>query len=226
MSKSRVITFMALSSIIAFAMFSAGSNNPSDEGRYEHWIKSLVKHYPVPLGKNETVFDWWPLSNNIEYKYRITHSRWDFGTKWVNKHFTLRLVQDQGCKNEYRFHVEGFDEFPYKGLVLRENRIFIVSKYAEQPFIIFPLFENMLFADYRYEYEFLKKAVLNSSDELFYAPVSTDFWRVTDVVGNIYFLRQASPRGASYKFEKDVGIIEWRIPGGYTIELINPEPSS
>ena len=220
MSKSKVITLIVLSSIIAFALLSSGSHNPSVGGRYEHWIKTLVKRYPVSLGESETVFDWWPLRNNIEYKYKITRSRWDFGKKWVNKQFTLRFIQDEENKDEFHFHIEGFDEFPYKGLFIWENRIFILSEHAEQPLIIFPLFKDMLFANEKYEYEFLKKAVLNSSEKLFYAPVSTEFWTVTEVVGNIYFLRQAYPRGASYKFEKNVGIIEWRIPGGYTIELI------
>ena len=215
-----------LFSISALALLLSGAHTPSVEGRYEHWIKTLVKRYPISLDKNQNVFDWWPLRNNTEYTYKITHSRWDFGDKWVDKKFTLRLIQDEQNENEFHFHIEGFDEFPYKGLLIRENRIFILSEHVEQPLIIFPLFKDMLFANEKYEYEFLKKAVLNSSEKLFYAPVSTEFWTVTEIVGNIYFLRQAYPRGASYKFEKNVGIIEWRIPGGYTIELIRPEPSS
>jgi len=231
MSKFKIITLIVLSSIITFALLSSGSHNPSVGGRYEHWIKSLVKRYPIPLGKDETVFDWWPLRNNIEYKYKIAHSKWDFGKKWVNKQFTLRLIQDEE-ENEFHFHIEGFHEFPYDGLFIWENRIFILSEHVEQPLIIFPLFKDMPFADEKYEYEFLKKAVLNSSEKLFYGPVSTEFWTVTEIEGNTYFLRQAYPRGSSYKFEKNVGIIEWHIPGGYTIELIEPirpvfsEPSS
>ncbi len=220
------------SSLIALSLFSSCSYNPSAGGRYENWVKTLVARYPVPLGKDETVFDWWPLRNNIEYKYKIAHSRWDFGKKWVNTQFTLRLIQDEEDENEFHFRIEDFNEFPYKGLVIRENRILILSEYAEQPLIIFPLFKDMLFADEKYEYEFLKKAVLNSSEKLFYGPVSTEFWTVTEIEGNTHFLRQAYPRGSTYKFEKNVGIIEWYIPGGYTIELIEPtrplfsEPSS
>jgi len=220
--KSKIVLF----SIFALAPFLSGAHNTSAGSRYERWIKTLVERYPIPLDKNETVFDWWPLKGNLECKYKITNSRWKFGEKWVDKQFTLRLIQDEQNENEFHFHIEGFDEFPYKGLLIRENRIFILSEHAEQPLIIFPLFKDMLFANEKYEYEFLKKAVLNSSEKLFYAPVSTEFWTVTKIVGNIYFLRQAYPRGASYKFEKNVGIIEWRIPGGYTIELIRPEPSS
>lgn len=225
MSKSKIITLIVLSSIIVLALFSLGSHNPSVGGRYEHWIKTLAQRYPIPLGKSETVFDWWSLKDNLEYKYKITSSRWKFGEKWVNKQFTLRLIQDEQDEKEFHFHIKGFDEFPYKGLFIWENRIFILSEHAEQPLIIFPLFKDMLFADEKYEYEFLKKAVLNSSEKLFYAPVSTEFWTVSEVVGNIYLLQQAYPRGSSYKFEKNVGIIEWHIPGGYTIELIRSERS-
>jgi len=221
-SNSKIVLF----SISALALLLSGAHNPSVGGRYERWIKAFVERYPIPLDKNETVFDWWPLKGNLEYKYKITKSRWKFGEKWVDKQFTLRLIQDEQNENDFHFHIGGFDEFPYKGLLIRENRIFILSEHVEQPLIIFPLFKDMLFANEKYEYEFLKKAVLNSSEKLFYAPVSTEFWTVTEIVGNIYFLRQAYPRGASYKFEKNVGIIEWRIPGGYTIELIRPEPSS
>lgn len=220
--KSKIVLF----SIFALALFLSGAHNTSVGGRYERWIKTFVERYPTPLDKNETVFDWWPLKGNLECKYKITNSRWKFGEKWVDKQFTLRLIQDEQNENEFHFHIEGFDEFPYKGLLIRENKIFILSEHAEQPLIIFPLFKDMLFANEKYEYEFLKKAVLNSSEKLFYAPVSTEFWTVTEIVGNIYFLRQAYPRGTSYKFEKNLGIIEWRIPGGYTIELVRPEPSS
>lgn len=227
MSKSKIINSILLLSIIVLVLFSLGSHDTSVGSRYEHWVKTLVKRYPAPLGENETVFDWWPLKNNLEYKYKITKSRWDFGEKWVNKEFTLRLIQDEENENKFHFHIEGFDEFPYKALVIRQNRIFLLGEYVvEQPHIVFPLFKGMLFADQKYEYEFLKKAVLNSSEAEFYAPVATDFWQVTKVAGNKYHLEQVCPRGLRYTFEKNLGIIEWFIPGGYTIELVSSESSS
>ena len=82
-----------------------------------------------------------------------------------------------------------------------------------------------LFADERYEHEFLKQTILNSSEKSFYAPVCTEFWAVTKIVENIYHIEEVCPRGLRYTLEKNMGIVEWLIPGGYTIELIRSERS-
>lgn len=223
MTKSRTILFVVFFLFILSLVIALTSNRTSGEGRYQAWVKTTIERYPIPLGKNKTVFDWWPLKDNLEYKYKIRDSRWEFGKKWVGAEFTLRIIKDEENESKFYFHIEGFDEFPYTALVIRENRIFILSKYAERPFIVFPLFKHMLFADERYEHEFLKKTILNTSEKSFYAPVWTEFWRVTKSVENIYHIEEVCPRGLRYKFEKNVGIIEWLIPGGYTIELIRSE---
>jgi len=217
-----------IKTIILMLLFVLSSHLSFAESKYENWIKDFTKRYPIPLGKNETVFDWWPLRNNLEYKYKIAYSKWDFGKKWVNKEFTLKLIQDKVNKNKFKFNITGFDEFPYKGLVIRENRIFIITgsdstrNPSEAPFIIFPLFKDMFFANEKYEYDFLKKVILISSEKMIYAPVWTEFWTVTKIVGNKYFLSQACPRGLHYTFEKNLGIVEWFVPGGYLIKLIGP----
>ncbi len=225
MAKSRTILCVVFFLLIISLIIAVRANRSYPEGKYQAWVKSIVERYPVPLGKNETVFDWWPLKDNLEYKYEITYSRWEFGEEWVNKEFVLRLTRDEENENRFHFHIEGFDRFPYKELVIRENRIFILSDSTEESLIVFPLFKDMFFADDKYELEFLKRTILESSEKSFYGPVCTDFWTVSEIVGNTYLLEQAYPRGLSYKFEKNVGIIEWLIPGGYTIELIRSERS-
>jgi len=83
------------------------------------------------------------------------------------------------------------------------------------------LFKDILFADVDYEHEFLNKMVLNSSDSSFYAPVRSRFVTVSSVEGNRYHLEGAYPRDHfPYTFEKGIGIVEWRLPGGLTIEMM------
>jgi hypothetical protein len=196
------------------------------EYKYIGWLKALVNRYPVPLSEDEGVLDWWPLRNDLKYRYKIANSRWHFGKKWINREFTLTLIQDKEDEKQFHLHVEGFDEFPYKGLVIRGQRVFVLSDYGEEPLIVFPLFEHMFFADEEYELGFLKTAILEASEKHFHGPVCTHFWTVSEVSGDVYFIEQATTRGQNYRFVKNVGIVKWHIPGGYTIELINAEPAA
>lgn len=211
--------------LLMISIVSCSEETPR-EYRYIDWLVELINRYPVPLSEGEGVLDWWPLRNDLKYRYKITNSRWYFGKKWINEEFTLTLIQDKEDEKKFHLHVEGFDEFPYKGLVVRGQRVFILSEYAEEPLIAFPLFKNMFFADEKYELEFLKGAVLEASEKRFHGPVCTNFWTVSEVIGGVYFLEQATNRGQSYKFERNVGIIWWHISGGYTIELVSAELAS
>jgi hypothetical protein len=197
----------------------------TNPGNYERWMKSLVERYPVALGRDEKVFDWWPLENGLEYKCKITGSVSDSGQKWINKEFTMKLVKEKEHENSFHFEVEGFSEFPYEGLLVRANRVFVVKAGAQSPLVVFPLFENMVFSTEAYEHEFLKRSVLATSEQSFFAPVWTGFYRVKQVVPDTYSIEQLQPKeGLSYKFQKGVGIVEWFVPGGYTIELSNSRP--
>lgn len=233
MNVSKKGLFLLFVNILLLFLISCNiQNNSSDkaektqyQSRYERWVKSTVKNYPKPLEKGDSVFNWWPLTSNPTYKYRIVKSRWSFGDKWVGAEFSLKIKQDTNNKNNFLFDVQEFDEFPYKGLIIKDNRIFIVSN-IEQPLIAFPLFDSLWFADEKYEFQFLKETVLNTSEESFYAPVSTSFWNVKELGDEKYRIHQVTLRGLYYIFQKNFGIIEWYIPGGYVIKLVSADKES
>jgi hypothetical protein len=215
--KRNVLIISAILSCLSLALSPA-------ELSYEQFLKRFVERLPKPLEKGETIADWWPFKDGEEYFYRISDARWDWNKKWVGTQFMIRFVQDPRNKAYFQFEIQGYDHFPFKGLQIDKNRIFLLDKNQVPnriPLLVFPLFKDMLFADVNYEYEFLKKMVLNSSDSSFYAPVRSRFVTVNRVEGNRYYLGGAYPRDHfPYIFEKGIGIVKWTLPGGLTIEMI------
>ena len=207
--------------ILAISFCFSLASSPA-ELSYEQFLKGFVERLPKPLEENETITGWWPIQDGKEYSYRISDARWDWDKKWIGTQFTVKLVQDRKDKASFQFKIQGYDHFPFSGLHVEKNRVFLLDKREEPrriPFLAFPLFKNMLFADANYEYEFLKKMILRSSSSSFYAPIRTNFVTVNKVEGNRYYLGGAYPRDHfPYVFEKGVGIVKW-IFGGLTIEM-------
>jgi len=208
----------------------APAEEMTTEGRYEDWVKGIVRSLPRPLPDGETVFDWWPLDSKAPLKYRIVHSRWDDKADQVGTEFSIEIVPASGTSDWFQFKVDGFEDFPYEGVAVDENRVNLVTRFngagvksttRETPLLAFPLFEGILIGTREYECEFLKETVLHTTEERFYAPVCTDFWTVSEVLGKAYKLSQISPRGLHLEFVRGTGITRWQIPGGLTIELVD-----
>jgi len=210
--------------IVSSILFFVGTTSSSAQGNYEQFLKNFVERLPRPLEETETITDWWPFKDGEEYSYRIADAQWDWDKKWIGTQFTIKFIQDSENKALFRFIIQGYDDFPFVALQVDKNRIFLLD--ANQtpnqiPFLAFPLFKDMLFADVDCEYEFLQKMILESSDSNFYAPVRSRFVTVDEVAGNRYHLSGLYPRDHfPYTFEKGTGIINWTLPGGLTIEMI------
>ena len=210
--------------IISSMLLCLSLTSSSEQLNYEQFLKGFVERLPKPLGTSETIADWWPFKDGAEYSYRITDAQWDEDKKWVGTQFTIKFIQYPENKALFQFEVHGYDDFPFSGLQVDKNRVFLLDRNQapnQIPFLVFPLFKDMLFADINYEHEFLQEMVLNSCDSNFYAPVRSRFVTVSKEEGNLYHLAGAFPRDHfPYTFEKGTGIIIWTLPGGLTIEMV------
>ena len=210
--------------VIFSILFFVSSTLSFAQTNYEQFLKNFVERLPKPLEETETIADWWPFKDDEAYAYRIADAQGDGDKKWIGTQFTIKLIQDSENKALFQFEIQGYDDFPFTGLHVDKNRIFLLDTNQTPnriPFLAFPLFKDMLFADVDYEYEFLQKMILESSDSSIYAPVRSRFVTVDEVEGNRYHLSGAYPRDHfPYTFEKGTGIINWTLPGGLTIEMI------
>ncbi len=191
-------------------------------GEKQRWIESLRQRMPNTFYDEKIINDWWPLDKYTKYTYKITGSTWEKGNKWIDKEFSLKIVPDQNDKNKFNFKVDGFDEFPYKGLVIENNRIFAINENGKEKnsFILFPLHKDMFFSNEENEHQFLTDAINNSTDESLYGPVMGDMWHILRVEGERYYATKSMHRPLSYTFEINTGLIKWHIPGGYELTLI------
>jgi hypothetical protein len=189
----------------------------------QKWIDSLKERLPKPLSNGETVFDWWPLADNMVYTYKISYSLWEEGKKWVGTEFDLKILSDKENKNKFNFEVQGFEKFPYQGLVIESNRVFLLQdskKEPKEPLLVFPLFAGMLFINEKDEQEYLNDVIRNTTDDSFYGPNPYRFWSVGLVEGNRYNAIQVIHRPLYYTFEKHIGLTKWYVPDGYELTLV------
>lgn len=189
-------------------------------------LQEFVQRFPRSSEEDENFYDWWPLHQESEYWYRVSESRGDFGSQWIGIEFLLRIHQQD--ETRYHFDVQGFDKFPYIGLKIRNNRVSVLTQFEEhiieEPLLVFPLRENLVYADEQYEYKFLKTQILETTDKLLYAPVRNHFWCVEAVNEPIFELRRCEG-GKRMIFQKGIGIIQWPLPGGYLVRHIPSVPS-
>jgi hypothetical protein len=176
-------------------------------------MKYYTDRFPKTFKIGEKLENWWPIKDGLEYRCKVISSRWDFGKKYVNTEFKLRLVKQS--ETEYDLKIEGFTEFPYKKLGIDGQRILVDNC----PLLVFPLFPEMLYASEKYEKEFLVDVEKYSKDGSIYAPIQAEFWQVGENPDNTYAIRQVAPRGLYMEFKKGFGITKMTVPGGYEIEL-------
>jgi len=184
---------------------------------YEKWVKSMEASFPRPLPAGETVNDWWPLADGTKYVYAREKGGDQPETSENEDRFTLTVHRENKEPDLVRFTVDGMDDFPYSGLRIEGNRLSLPGKYDPdrlEPFLVFPLFDGLLYADEKIEYEFLRNTITQTSDNGFYAPVETSLLRAEDMGGGRYRIRRIGARGAVIGvFEKGRGMVEWRLEG-------------
>jgi hypothetical protein len=214
--------------IYIFCLSTAYSADLSDKQLLE-WIRDWEEKMPKNLQKDDTIKNWWPLENEELWTYRVTDSRWENGKKYIGKKFSIKIVCGNKTDDRYSFDVKGFDEFPYSGLKVVDNRIVLILKEQPEnylPFLVFPLFQGIMYADKEYEYESLKLCIALSTKQGFYAPVRNKFRTVTKVEGNLFYIVNMDS-GPGVKelavFKKGSGIIEWLLDGGIKIERVYNE---
>jgi hypothetical protein len=191
-------------------------------------LQEFVRRFPRSSDEVENVSDWWPLHQESSYWYRVSEVRRDVGSQWVGIEFLLSIRQDAQDETRYHFDVQGFDEFPYTGLKIRNNRVSVFTQFEdhiiEEPLLTFPLREQLVYADEQYEYTFLKTQILETTDKLLYAPVRNNFWCVEAVHEPIFELRRCEG-GKRMIFQKGNGIVQWPLSGGYVVRQIPSIPS-
>jgi len=120
---------MKKNDLIILAILFCLSIAPSlAELSYEQFLKRFAERLPKPLEKGETIANWWPFKDGQEYSYRIADGRWDLNKKWVSTQFTTKFVQDPKDKAYFEFKIQGYDHFPFKGLQIDKNRVFLLDK--------------------------------------------------------------------------------------------------
>ncbi len=212
--------------VLLMLPFSTGyADDPVQEGRislYEGVLRDYEGRYPRELDRGDSVYKWWPLDATPEYRYRITHSQ--NHPEWIDREFTLRILQDGQIANRFIFDVSGFDDFPYKGLEVRGNRLFTIFKEGmDSPLIMFPMFPGMIFADEKYELQFLRQLIREQTHDTVFGPVNTQFRQVEEVKDAVYTVRHWSPRGTTYVFQKGFGMLIWQLSIGMEIEIVEDE---
>jgi hypothetical protein len=216
--------------IYMFCLSTAYSADLSDKQLLE-WIRGWVNKMPRPLQEEDAIKNWWPLENEDQWTYRVTDSRWEIGKKYIDKEFSIKIVRGNKTGDRYLFDVKGFDEFPYSGLKVVDNRIFLILKEQPEnylPFLVFPLFKGIMYADKDYEYESIKLCVILSTEKGFYAPVRNEFRTVSKVEGNLFYIENMDSGPGVIRelvvFEKGSGIVEWVLDGGIKIKRVPKEP--
>ena len=231
--KKTLMTVIVLSLFVVFSgfCFASDKNKPAEKegmepGKILSWIRALVDRLPSDFEKGDSVQKWWPLGNGTVHKYRIIKSAYGLKKELVGTEFTVKLVkldQNKWHQNlqKYSFQVEGFDEWPYKSLIVRKNRIFLTGESGiEEPLIVFPLKEGLFYGREKNEYDLLKNTVKYHYKDGFYAPLNTGL-RVVHAQGeNIYRTRIMHSRRSPFTFEKGKGMTEWQISYGLVIKLV------
>lgn len=209
MKKKMIISISLI--LAVFYLVSCSGSKPVN-----HSV-DITGNYPKPLQENEKIEDWWPLKDNLEYKYKIVDTIWEDTEKAINTEFILKIRKI----NDGLFSITavGFDKFSYDGLAITGNRIFVTEKKHKSPLIVFPLFDGMNFSSVEYEKEFFLETIKYKAKGLNYGPIRNELKRVKKLSGNKYLVKDLDLRGLSFEFEKGVGITKWGIPG-YILELI------
>lgn len=187
-----------------------------------NWIKVWENRLPRPLEKSDSVYNWWPIENGQKCRYKVIESKWNKSLE--GKEFILSIQKDREDSSKYNFEVEDFNEFPYSGIKIIENRVFLISQNTDRqiPFLVFPLFEYTLYYDIEYEYEMLRKCICLTSDEGFFAPARNSFISVTKVENNLFYLSYIDARAQELGiFEKGKGLAEWALSGSIKIKRID-----
>ena len=198
---------------------------------YEQRVKHIAKRLPQALKNSETVNDWWPLDKGIEYRYRVVGGRWPHNKKATGTVFTVQVSRDDA--NLYRFKVDGFSEFPYRGLKVKKNRVFLLETRAsadsppttstyERPFLAFPLFDGLMFHGLEKENEFLRETIMKTTDDVYWGPVNNGMNHVQATQEpDLYKISQATHAPLNHSFKRGVGPVRWSIVGGWTLELVS-----
>lgn len=226
--KSTIASLSILLVLVASPLSAAGG--------YEQKVKEIAERLPRPLDKGETINDWWPLENGITYEYKVVGGSWEHNNKAIGTVFTIEISKDDANENLYRFKVDGFSEFPYSGLKVKGNRVFLLNveeirgpsdsrpttRIHETPFAVFPLFDGMMFHGLEEENHFLRQTIMRTTDHSYYAPVNNGMSHVRGAQEpDLYTVTQAIHAPANYSFKRGVGPVEWGIEGGSYLELVS-----
>lgn len=208
----------------------------SAAGGYEQKVKEIAGRLPRPLDEGETINDWWPLENGVTYRYKVVGGRWEHNNEAIGTVFTIEISKDEAIENLYRFKVDGFSEFPYSGLKVKKNRVFLLSvveirgpsdsrpttRIHETPFAVFPLFDGMMFHGLEEENHFLRQTIMRTTDHSYYGPVNNGMSHVRAAQEpDLYTVTQAIHAPANYSFKRGVGPVRWGIVGGWSLELVS-----